>query len=516
MEPLAASCGVAVVGAGAMGAGIAQLAAVAGHPVVVIDLDAGRTAAAIAGVRTQLDRLVAKGRLDAAGAAAAGDRLSAGSSINDAADVDLVVEAVVESLEVKRALFAELEGVVGDDTILATNTSSLSVTAIAAGLRRPGRCVGMHFFNPAPVLPLVEVVSGLATDPDVAERVARTAIGWGKTPVHVTSTPGFVVNRVARPFYGEGLRAYEERVADAATIDAVLRESGGFRMGPLELTDLIGQDVNLAVSRSVWDAFAHDPRFAPSLAQQGLVDAGRLGRKSGRGFYAYGDSAPDVRPDTAGPQPRPDSVDVRGDWGPWEPLWARLDAAGVRVGRQAATAADDAHAGGGPRADLPGGALLVPTEGRSATALAARTGRPVVVLDLALDPATAQRFAVAASDGCPPAARDEVVGLLQAGGAAVSVLDDLPGLLVARTVAMLVNEAVDAVARGVATAADVDTAMRLGVNYPVGPLAWGQRLGAARVVDLLDALADTYRDGRYRACPMLRRAALSGTSLHEL
>jgi 3-hydroxybutyryl-CoA dehydrogenase len=364
----------------------------------------------------------------------------------------------------------------------------------------------MHFFNPAPVMRLVEVVSGLATDPQVAEAVVAVAAAWGKTPVRVTSTPGFIVNRVARPFYGEALRALDEGAADPPTIDAVFREAGGFRMGPLELTDLIGQDVNLAVGRSVWELFGQDPRYAPSLAQQALVDAGRLGRKTGEGFYSYAEGTAAPAPVTAADTPAAAKLVVTGDWGPWRGLWNRLSDASIEI-----TYTDGVTA----TAELPGGAVLVPTDGRTATELASETLRPVVTLDLALDPSTASRFAIAASDNCPPLSVAAVIGLLQATDATVSVLDDLPGLLVARTAAMLVNEAADVVGRQVASAADVDTAMCLGVGYPIGPLAWGDRLGAGRVVELLDALALTYGDGRYRASPTLRRAAWSGRSLRE-
>ena len=312
MPSLDATATVAVVGAGTMGAGIAQVAALAGHRVLLTDAATGRAAQAIDDVRAQLARLAAKGRLDPGSADAAAQRLTPVHDIAALAPAALVIEAAAESLEVKRALFGALEGVVADDCLLATNTSSLSVSAIAAGLRLPGQVAGMHFFNPAPVMPLVEVVSGLDTAGEVAEQVAAAAAGWGKTPVHVGSTPGFIVNRVARPFYGEGLRGLEERAADPATIDAVLRESGGFRMGPLELTDLIGQDVNDAVNRSVWAGFGHDPRYAPSLAQRALVDAGRLGRKTGQGFYRYGPGAPRPEPATAAAAPSPAEVTVTG------------------------------------------------------------------------------------------------------------------------------------------------------------------------------------------------------------
>src|SRR6478609_7889532 len=460
---------VGVVGSGTMGAGIAQTAAQVGHPVLLLDAVPGRAQTAVDGIGAQWDRMVGKGRLDAAAAAAARANLKAAADVADLAGCALVIEAAAESLEIKRAIFAGLEMVVDDRCVLATNTSSLSITAVAAALRHPERCVGMHFFNPAPLMRLVEVVSGLATDPQVASAVAAVATTWGKTAVRVASTPGFIVNRVARPFYGEALRALDEAGADPATIDAVLREAGGFRMGPLELTDLIGQDVNLAVGRSVWELFAHDPRYAPSPAQQALVAAGRLGRKAGQGFYSYAPGAAAPVPTTATLGNVVRHVRVGGDWGPWGGLWNRLSDKGIEVTRARAEK---------PWAELPAGAFLVPTDGRPATQRAHEAVRPVIVLDLALDPGVATRFAVAGSDGCPPGQVDEVTGLLQATGAAVTVLDDIPGLLVARTAAMLANEAADVVGRKVASAADVDTAMRLGGGYPIGPFAWGDRIGA--------------------------------------
>ncbi len=287
---------VGVVGAGTMGAGIAEVAARAGHRVLLLDAVEGAAAAALVALGGRLDRDVAKDRLDAAAADEVRGRLEVVTSADALAPCGLVIEAVAEDLEVKRDLFATLEKVVADDAVLATNTSSLSVTAVANRLREPGRLVGLHFFNPAPRMRLVEVVRGAATGPEVVESAMALVRAWGKEPVTCTSTPGFIVNRVARPFYGEAQRMVEEGVADAATIDHVLREVGGFPMGPFELTDLVGQDVNLAVSRSVWEQTFHDPRYAPTVLQQGLVDAGLLGRKTGRGVYDYADRRPRRRP----------------------------------------------------------------------------------------------------------------------------------------------------------------------------------------------------------------------------
>lgn len=279
---------IAVVGAGTMGSGIAQIGAVAGHPVQIYDAVPGAAQRAVDSVRQRVDALVAKEKLDVEPGAL---RLVAAVSLADMAAADFVVEAVAEDLAIKRQLFADLERVVGPTSVLATNTSSLSPTALANGLDHPERVIGMHFFNPVPPMRLVEVVPGLATDPAVVDKVTGLAQSWGKSVVRSAATPGFIVNRVARPYYAEALRLYEERAADPATIDAVLVGAGGFRMGPFALMDLIGHDVNEAVTRSVWTAFGHDPRFAPSLAQRALVEAGWLGRKTSRGFYHYGDAA---------------------------------------------------------------------------------------------------------------------------------------------------------------------------------------------------------------------------------
>jgi 3-hydroxybutyryl-CoA dehydrogenase len=482
---------VGVVGAGTMGAGIAQVAAAAGHPVLLYDAVPGAAERAADGVRERLAALVAKGRLDAATAAAA--RLDPVGDLAGLAAARVVVEAVVEDLAVKRAVFADLERVVAADCVLATNTSSLSPTAIAAGLAHPERLVGMHFFNPVPVMRLVEVVPGLATAAAVADEVAALATAWGKTVVRSTATPGFVVNRVARPFYAEAWRLYEERAAEPAVIDAVLTGAGGFRLGPFGVMDLIGQDINQAVTRSVWAAFGHDPRYTPSLAQAELVEAGWLGRKTGRGVYRHdGVAEPE-------PAPLPDRDAPAGIAGGGPDWAALLDRAGLPV-----TAGDPT---------LPGGAMLLRCDGTPATLLAARHGVPVVVVDRTIDDTAARAVALAASDGCPEPVVDAATGLLQRAGLAVYRLDDTPGLAVTRTVAALVNAAADALQHGVASAADIDTGMRLGTGYPLGSLEWGDRWGATLVLTVLDNLHAVYADPRYRASPLLRRHAASGQPL---
>ncbi|GAA2911958.1 3-hydroxyacyl-CoA dehydrogenase [Streptomyces mexicanus] len=475
MTALDLSSPVAVVGTGTMGQGIAQVALVAGHPVRLYDAVPGRAREAAEAIGARLDRLVAKDRLGGADRDAARARLEPVDSLAALADCALVVEAVLERLDVKQELLRELEDIVADDCLLATNTSSLSVTAIGGALRVPGRFVGLHFFNPAPLMPLVEVVSGFATDVTSATRAYETARAWGKTPVACADTPGFIVNRIARPFYAEAFAVYEAQAADPATIDAVLRESGGFRMGAFELTDLIGQDVNEAVTHSVWQSFFQDVRFTPSLAQRRLVESGRLGRKSGRGWYDYTEGAERPEPHTAEKAQPPAHVVAEGDLGPAGELLAMIREAGIAVREE-----DEDN---GTRLVLPSGGHLVLADGQTSVEF-----RDVVYFDLALDYRRATRIALSASQDTSPQALAEATGLFQALGKDVSVIGDVPGMIVARTVARIVDLAYDAVAKGVATEEDIDTAMRLGVNYPLGPFEWSRRLGRTWAYGLLDDL----------------------------
>ena len=510
---LPGSVEVGVIGAGAMGAGIAQIAALAGHRVCLFDTGMGAADRAKAKIGETLVALAAKGKLDRAAADTAAGRIVAVHALGDLVSAKLVVEAIVEDLTVKRNLFRELEVVVSPDAILATNTSSLSITALAAGMKHPGRVAGMHFFNPAPLMPLVEVVSGLATDAEVANTIYATALAWGKLPVHARSTPGFIVNRCARPFYAEALRILGERAADPATLDAIMRDAGGFRMGPFELMDLIGLDINVAVTRSVWEAFFHDARFTPSVMQHEMVAAGYLGRKAGRGFYSYAPDAQRPAPTTESPQPTPGKIARQGDLRMGGDLLARMATAGISID---AAIAD-------PR--FPQGVLrfvgnedivswLVPGDGRTATSIAAKAGvRDVVAFDLAFDYAHCVRLAVTRADTCSDAAYLAAVGALQAAGIAVSRVDDVAGLVVLRTVAMLANEASDAVTQGIASAADVDLAMQKGVNYPIGPLAWADALGIGFVRDTLENLAAHYGEDRYRLSPLITRRVASGGRL---
>ena len=486
---------VLVVGAGIMGAGIAQVAAAAGHRVLLFDARHNAAAAARDKLASNFDSLVGKGKLPTEQARATLARIEPIGVLEQARDARLVVEAIVEDLAAKRALLQQLEAVVAPDAVLATNTSSISVTALAAGLAQPQRLVGMHFFNPVPLMKLVEVVSGLHTEAAVAAAIFDLSLAWGKTPVHARSTPGFIVNRIARPYYAEALALLHEQAATPQVLDACLR-AAGFRMGPCELMDLIGHDTNFAVTQSVYTANFFDKRYMPSLVQRELVDGGLLGRKSGRGFYRYPEGMPALPVALHEAPATARELTVHGEGAVAEFL------------EQAAHAAL-APQGWGPQrergSDWTGlaidGLRLVLTDGRPAYEWAAAHGQAdVAVFDrplvLPAAPGTAVAYAVAA--GCSDTCRSQAPAWLAALGFTPLAVADTPGLVVARTVAMLINEA--ALGRA-------DAAMKLGVNYPAGPFEWLASWtvpGVAAVVDALDVL---YRGERYRLSPGLRQQA---------
>lgn len=378
---------IGIIGSGAMGAGIAQVVAQAGHPVFLFDLNAAALQRATTGIQTNLRKLAEKGKLSAEEAEAAVARVRFCKDLQCFTGCGLVIEAIVEDLSVKQSVFRDVEAVVPAGCVLASNTSSLSIASIAAACQRPERFIGIHFFNPAPLMQLVEVIPAVQTRAGLAEEVRELVQSWGKLPVICQDTPGFIVNRVARPYYGEAIRLLEEGVADAATIDWALTELAGFRMGPFALMDFIGHDVNYRVTESVFTAFFFDPRFKPSFTQKRLFEAGYYGRKSGRGFYDYRDGA-------AQPEPTKDE----------------------KLGRQ----------------------------------------------------------------------------------------------IVQRVLAMLINEAADALHLRVASREDLELAMTKGVNYPKGLLRWADELTPAAVLQTLDALYEEYREDRYRASVLLRRLARAG------
>lgn len=488
---------VLVVGAGIMGMGIAQVAAQAGHNVLVYDTRAEAAAQAKQKLADSLAALVVKGKMTAETLQALLARIKPVAQLSDAANVGLVVEAIVENIAAKRSLFQEIEGLVSEQCVLATNTSSLSVTAIANGLKHPARMVGMHFFNPVPLMKLVEVVSGLQTDADVAKSIFNLAQAWGKTAVYARSTPGFIVNRIARPFYAESLSLLQEQAASPEQLDALLR-GAGFRMGPCELMDLIGHDTNFSVTNSVFEANFFDRRFTPSLVQRELVDGGLLGRKSGRGFYSYPEGAPALSVVKVAALPSQTQWVVHGSGTTADALVAAVS---KFLGGKPASRATTSDWVGLEVAGL----QLRQTDGRSAGQVAkVESIKDLAVFDeLPTSAGAGLAFATVGRPETPELA----AAVLQALGYTPVPVADVPGLVVARTLAMLINEAADAVHQGVCTTDGANAAMKLGVNYPAGPFDWLDRMGGNRVVAVLDALDACYRGERYRVSPWLQRAA---------
>ncbi len=491
---------IGVVGAGAMGAGIAQVAAAAGHPVLLFDAAPGATQRAIERTAKGLDGLVAKGKLDKDERDRTIAAIMPVPDLGGLAPAALIVEAIVEDIAAKRALFAQLESL-APNAILATNTSSLSINAIARDLKRPDRFAGMHFFNPAPVMKLAEIVSGLATARETADALADLATRWGKTAVHARSTPGFIVNRIARPYYAEALNLLHEKRAKPGAIDACLR-SAGFRMGPCELMDFIGHDVNFAVTKSVFEAFFYDRRYAPSPVQQELVDAGRLGRKTRHGFYTYNERE-ERKPSRAPVEwpPYRETVAVYGrGWMP-EHMTTMLRSAGATVVRDP----ESMHSG------LRVGALgMWLTDGERALQRHARDreGEHCAVFDLPLRPGGA--LAVAFAPETPHNLRQDGLSALTAAGFIPLEIADTPGLIVARTVAMLINEAADAVQQGVCSPDAANAAMKLGTNWPNGPFEWLDMLGVAYVAGVVHWLADATYSERYRVSQWLQERLWTG------
>lgn len=498
-DPTKPDLTLGIVGAGVMGRGIAQVAALAGCRVLLHDVREGAVADAAAFVRHMLERQAEKGRIAREQVEAALARIGDARDLAAFAPADLVIEAVVEDLEVKRTLFRDLESVVREDCVLATNTSSLSVTAIAAACRRPQRVAGFHFFNPVPLMRLVEVVGGVRTDGRVLDSLEGLARRFGHEPVRVADMPGFLVNHAGRGYGTEALRILGEGVAEVPVIDAILREGAGFRMGPFELLDLTGLDVSHPVMESIYHQFYEEPRFRPSPLTRRRLEAGLLGRKVGEGFYRYRDGEME-RP------PRPPVPDVRAErvWvapGPYRPRLERLVAGlGARVVRD----------------------VRPP---RDALVLLAPVGRDLTHEALALDVDPERAVGIDPLFGldshrtlmtCPatdPHWRDLAHGLFAADGVPASVVRDSPGFVCQRVVATIVNIACEIAQLRIARPADIDRAVVLGLNYPKGPLAWGDGLGPQVVLEILEGLQRLTGDPRYRPSLWLLRRARLGLSL---
>lgn len=484
---------IGVVGAGVMGAGIAQVAAQAGHPVRLLDVREGAAAAAVAQIGKALEGLVSKGRMEAAEREAVLARIQPATATAELADVALVIEVIVEKLEPKQALLRELDALLAPDALIASNTSSISVTALANGMQNASRLVGMHFFNPVPLMKLVEVVSGAETAPDVARTIEALARRWGKTPVHAKSTPGFIVNRIARPYYAETLALLQEQAGTPAELDQALR-GVGFRMGPCELMDLIGHDTNFLVTQSVFEANFGDKRFVPSQVQKALVDGGRLGRKVGKGFYEGVAPAPAA---VAAPEAALAPISVVGQGLLVDQLVSWLTHKGLPFSRGAA--ADWAGM-------VVGETQVHLSWGKTAAQLAAERAHPeLAVMDWPVAPERCTALALSLAPRASAQAKAQLADVWRALGWEPLFLRDVPGLVVARTLAMLVNEGADAVWQGVCDEAGADLAMKLGVNYPAGPFEWLRAVGAANCAELLDGLFLAYRSERYRVSPLLQQ-----------
>ena len=505
MSELDKSIAIGVIGAGTMGAGIAQIAAKHGHSVYLFDQNQDTVSLSLKKMRSGLERLISRGKITEAEIDNLINRIKSCDKLEQLSSCGLVIEAIVENLEIKQTVFKQLENLCSKNTILATNTSSISITAIGEKLQRPENLVGMHFFNPAPIMKLVEVISGLATSKQVETRVADTATAWGKEAVLAKSTPGFIANRVARPFYAESLRLLEEGAASTATLDALMREAAGFRMGPFELMDLIGHDINYSVTESVFNAFYQDKRFLPSLIQKELVAGGFLGRKTGRGFYEYGDDSEKPAPEQTTSSFKPNRLTVEGDLGTASALLKLAENNGINI--------DTSNGSGFIHC---GESVLALTDGRTATKRSLDEDIPNLILfDLQRNYAEDKRIAIAPALQASKEALEHAIGFFNSIGKTVSVIMDAPGLCVMRTISMLANEGADAVHHGVCEISAVDNAMLYGLNYPKGPMAWADIIGLEQVCTVLDNLQTCYGIDRYRTSLLLQQYADSGKKLYE-
>ena len=497
---------VGIVGAGAMGRGIAQIAAQAGSQVHLFDVNAAAVQQAHATVLAQWDKLLEKGRIDAAQHQAYKASLQPAATLADLAPCDLVIEAAIERLDIKRKLFADLEDIVRPDAVLATNTSSLSVTAIGAGLQRPQRLAGYHFFNPVPLMKVVEVIAGLKTDPAVCAGLSAYAHQMGHTPVQAQDTPGFIVNHAGRAYGTEALRIVGEGVADFATIDRILKDQVGFKLGPFELMDLTALDVSHPVMESVYHQYYEEARYRPSVITAQRLAGGVLGRKTGEGFYKYADGLMLQTPEAAAPlvQDMP-PVWVSPRASRRAELLQLLKDLGARI-----------ETGASPSSTA---ITFVAPLGFDITTVAvverldpART----IGIDMLIDDAATKRRVLATNPATRTDIRDAAHALMARDGKAVSVIRDSGGFVSQRVVASIVNIAADICQQRICTPGDLEKAVTLGLGYPLGPLAMGDRYGPTNVLEVLFNMQTVYGDQRYRPSPWLRRRGAIGLSLmHE-
>ena len=497
---------VGIVGTGAMGRGIAQIAAQAGSLVKLMDAQAGAAEKAREAICSQWDKLIEKGRIDAGVASGHKANLQVAGALADLSDCDLVIEAIVERLDIKKGLFAELEAIVPSQTVLASNTSSLSVTAIAAALKHPERFAGYHFFNPVPLMKVVEVIAGLKTSADVCSGLSQYAREMGHTPVQALDTPGFIVNHAGRGYGTEALRIVSEGIADFTTIDRILRDQAGFKLGPFELMDLTGLDVSHPVMESIYHQYYEEDRYRPSVITAQRLAGGVLGRKTSQGFYRYEDGVAQVPAEA----PVPDVTEM-------PPVWVSPRAARrsellqllKNLGAQIETG----------QSPSPQALTLVAPLGFDITTVAvveqldpART----IGIDMMMDDAATKRRVLATNPATRSDMRDAAHALFARDGKAVSVIRDSGGFVTQRVVAAIINIASDICQQGICSPKDLETAVTLGLGYPMGPLAMGDRFGPTNVLEVLFTMHTVYGDQRYRPSPWLRRRGAIGLSLmHE-
>jgi 3-hydroxybutyryl-CoA dehydrogenase len=489
-----------------MGRGIAQMAAQAGSQVLLFDIQPGAADQALATIRATWSKLEEKGKITAQQAGEWAGQLRSAETLTDLAPCSLVVEAVVEKLELKRSLFADLEGIVSDDAVLVTNTSSLSVTAIAASLRRPGQFAGYHFFNPVPLMRVVEVIAGLKTRPEVCKALTEYARQFGHTPVSAQDTPGFIVNHAGRGYGTEALRVLGERVSDVATIDRILRDQMGFRLGPFELMDLTALDVSHPVMESIYHQYYEEPRYRPSVITAQRLAGGVVGKKVGEGFYRYADGVAEVPAESQAPAVHE-----------MPPVWVSPKAARRQELYQLLKQfGASIETGAAPSSNA---LILVAPLGLDVTTLAAverLDATRTVGIDMMLEDGATKRRVLATNPATRPDMRDAAHALFAGDGKAVSVIRDSGGFVTQRVVATIVNIAADMCQQGICTPQDLELAVTLGLGYPMGPLAMGDRIGPTNVLEILFNLQTVYGDPRYRPSPWLRRRGALGLSLtHE-
>ena len=496
---------IGIVGTGAMGRGIAQIAAQAGIRVLLFDALHGAAASARETVVATLGKLADKGKIPAEALAAATGKLEVVAKLDELASAQVIVEAIVENLDVKQKVFQQLEDIIGAECILATNTSSLSVTSIAAACKRPERVAGFHFFNPVPLMKIVEVIDGLLTAPWACEALLALGRRMGHTAVAARDTPGFIVNHAGRGFVTEALRILGEGVTDFWEIDRIMREAAGFRMGPFELMDLTGLDVSQPVMESIYHQYYEEPRYRPSALAAQRLAGGLLGRKTGRGFYAYANGKPEAMPQMPVPAAKPARIWVSQTHPKWADVLREIATAAGVIVETDYLPSDEAL-------------CIVTPLGADATTCCVGQGldpRRSVAIDclFGIAAGSSPRRTLMTTPLTTAAMRDAAHALFAADGSPVSLIHDSAGFVAQRIVACIVNIGCDIAQQRVAEPADIDRAVTLGLAYPKGPLAFGDALGARSVLAILEAMQDFYGDPRYRPSPWLKRRALLGVSL---